>query len=251
MSEQTIQTGAHDRLIRRLETIRRLDEDDRQDVRGLTMAVRAVAPAQDIVREGDRPHHCCVVIEGFVTRYKILPNGRRQILAFHIPGDMPDLQSLHLGQMDHSLGTITPSEIAFIPHAEIKALLQRSPNLSAALWRDSLIDASIFREWIVNVGARSATRRISHLFCELFIRLKVVGLTDQNSFVSPMTQGDIGEAMGLSTVHVNRTIQYLRGAQLIALRDKRLYILDWPGLQREAMFDPAYLHLVTPSDGPK
>lgn len=243
MSELGGRIGGHERLIRKLESISQLGEADKIDIRSLSLTIKALNATQDIVREGDRPTQCCVVIEGLVHRYKLLSNGKRQIVSFHIPGDMPDLQSLHLGTMDHSLGAIAPSEVALVPHTEIHALLRDNPAVSGALWRDSLIDASISREWIANIGARPASRRIAHLFCELYVRLRAVGLTESNSFMFPMTQSDIGDAMGLSTVHVNRSIQYLRALQLIALRDRRLHVLEWRGLQQEAMFDPAYLHL--------
>lgn len=246
MPELGEQIGGPEKLIRKLSTITSLSEAERDALRSLTLASRAYSSAQDIVREGDLPVNCCLVLDGFAYRYKLLADGSRQIVSFHVTGDLPDLQSLHLGRMDHSLGVVASTEIAFIPHLEVAALIRNHQGIATALWRDSLVDASIFREWIANIGARSAIPRIAHLFCELFVRMNVLGLSHDNSIVLPLTQADIGDATGLSTVHVNRSIQHLRSLRVIALRERRLHILNWAGLQAEALFDPSYLHLSDP-----
>jgi len=150
------------RLIRRLEVdTAPLSEQERDAIASLPLTIRDVAADQDIVREGERPSQCCVVIEGFQCRYKMLRDGERQIMSFHVPGDIPDLQSLFLSTMDHSLGTITPNRVAFIAHEPLRKLIRQQPGIAERLWRETLIDASVFREWITNVGSRDAYTRIA------------------------------------------------------------------------------------------
>ena len=164
-------------------------------------------------------------------------------MSFYIPGDIPDLQSLHLDVMDHNIGTLVPTRVAFIPHGAMHEVTRRYPALAAAFWRDTLIDAAIFREWIVNVGRRPAYARMAHLIAELAAKFKSVGLITDWSFELPVTQEELGDALGLSTVHVNRTLQELRGDGLIRSEGKTLFIEDWEALKRAGEFDPTYLHL--------
>jgi CRP-like cAMP-binding protein len=231
------------RLIRKLESITSLSDDDRQAILDLPVRITELRADADIVREGDRPSQCCLLVEGFLCRYKTLPDGKRQILAFYISGDIPDLLSLHLEVMDHSIAAITPSRVAFIPHDALRRLTKENPRVAGAFWRDTLVDASVFREWIVNVGSREAYSRIAHLLCEIFARLKAVGLAKANAFDFPVTQSEIGQATGLSTVHVNRSVMQLRGDGLIILEKNRCTIPNLARLEQAAMFDPAYLHL--------
>ncbi len=233
----------HQKLIRKLESIADLSDAEKQALGGLPLHLKEFGANREVVGESERPSHCCLLLEGFMHRYKTLPDGDRQVLSYHVPGDVPDLLSLLLETMDHSLGTITESRAAFIPHTAIRALVRNFPGIAAALWRDTLIDAAVFREWIVNVGARPARPRIAHLLSELFTRLKSVGLAEEDGFSLPLTQAEIGDATGMSAVHVNRSMQELRAAGLIASEGKFLRILNWPGLQAEGGFDPAYLHL--------
>ena len=232
----------HNRLIRKLDSIADLSDEERRAIFGLPMTVRKFAADQDIVREGDRPSECCLVVDGFAGSYKHSNEGKRQFMAFYIPGDMPDLQSLHLNVMDHNICTLAPSKLAFIPHAALHEATQRYPRLAAALWRDTLIDAAIFREWIVNVGRRDAYARMAHLLCELVAKLRAVGLMTEASFELPLTQMELGDATGLSTVHVNRTLQEMRGNGLIRSEGKTLFIEDWEGLKQAGEFDATYLH---------
>jgi CRP-like cAMP-binding protein len=229
-------------LIRRLESITFLSEDEKQAILNLPARIVELRADTDIVREGDSPSQCCLLVEGFLTRYKSVSDGSRQILAFYVPGDIPDLLSLHIEVMDHSLATIVPSKVAFIPHDALRRLIDQHPRIGNAFWRDTLIDAALFREWIVNVGSRDAYTRIGHLICEVFMKLKAVGITDGNSFDFPITQSEIGDATGLSTVHVNRSIMELRKDQLIILEKGRCTIPDLSRLEEAAMFDPTYLH---------
>jgi CRP-like cAMP-binding protein len=230
-------------LIRKLESITDLTDTERQALLDLPMRVQDIKVNQDIVREGDRPSRCCLVLQGFACRYKITPPGKRQIMAFHIPGDLPDLQSLHLATLDHSLGTITLCKVGFITHEDARDLIRRCPRLGDALWRDTLIDAAIFREWMVGMGRRGAYGRIAHLLCEMMTKLKAVGLADGVTCDLPITQTELGDALGLSTVHVNRVLQQLRGNNLISWRGRSLRVLDWGGLTEAGDFDPLYLHL--------
>jgi CRP-like cAMP-binding protein len=231
-----------DRLVLRLEAIGNLSDAERQAVRNLPITAREFRADQDIVREQDRPWQSCLLLEGFLQRYKMLPDGTRQIISFHVPGDIPDLESLHITTMDHSLATVTASRVALISHDAIRELTRAHPHIGDLFWRATLIDAAIFREWIVNVGSRDAHSRIAHLICELYLRLKAVGLTNGHSFEAPITQSEIGEATGLSTVHVNRSVQKLRLEGLITLEKARCTIKSWEGLKQAAGFDPTYLH---------
>ena len=233
----------HNVLIRKLRSISPLSEDERHCLLTLPLSTKGFAADQDIVREGDRPSECCLVIEGFTCRYKFTDEGKRQIFSFHIPGDIPDLQSLHLNVMDHNLGTLTPCKLAFIPHEKLTEFFRRCPRIGDVMWRDTLIDAAVFREWMIGIGRRSAYTRIAHVLCEVFVRLKAVDLTSANECDWPITQAEIGDALGLSTVHVNRSLQELRGDGLIEIRGGSLTILDWDRLNKAGEFDPTYLHL--------
>jgi CRP-like cAMP-binding protein len=230
-------------LIRKLESIAHLSDEERQAIQSLPARTRVLEPRQDIVRDGDKPSQCCLLLDGWACRYKLLSQGRRQIFSFHVPGDIPDLQSLHIGTMDHSLATLTEATVAFIPHASIQDLTARFPNIAAVLWRDTLIDAAIFREWMVGMGRRSAYERIAHIFCELYLKLQAVGLAKSYRCPLPITQVDLGDALGLSNVHVNRVLQEMRGKSLITLRSNTLVIEAWDELNRVSEFDPTYLHL--------
>jgi CRP-like cAMP-binding protein len=230
-------------LIRKLESIAPVSKDEREAIADLPITVRDLKADADIVRDQDRPSQCCLILEGFACRYKVLPGGKRQIFSFHIPGDIPDLQSIHLQVMDHSLATMVPSKVAFIPHETVRAFIRAHPRIGDIFWRDTLIDAAIFREWVANVGRREAYERIAHLFCELFVRVRAVGLNNGDSYEMPVTQAELADATGLSTVHVNRTMQALRANGLIKTENGKVVIQDWEGLQEAGEFDPTYLHI--------
>ena len=234
---------ARGQLVRKLQSIYTLQADDIAALADLPLRFKDIEENADLVQEGDQPSECCLLVDGFVCRYKILGEGQRQIFSFHIPGDIPDLQSLHIGTMDHSLGALTPCRVAYIPHSAMDRLLRSQPNLAAAFWRDTLIDAAVFREWLAGVGRRSAYQRIAHLICEVFTRLRSVGLAEGWEFALPITQGEIADALGLTPVHVNRVLQQLRAEGLIATRGARWSVRDWDLLQEAGDFDAAYLHL--------
>src|SRR5215212_8186417 len=237
-------------LIRRLDSIAALSDAERQALAGMPMQVVDLKANQDIVRERSRPTASCLVLKGFACSFKMTGEGKRQILAFHLPGDIPDLQSLHLTVLDSGVGTITPCTVGFVQHQTLHDLCERHPRIARAFWRQTLIDAAMHREWIVNTGRRPAYERMAHLLCETVVRLRAVGLADRDGCDLPITQSEFGDALGLSTVHVNRVLQELRGAGLIVLKGSILSVLDWDGLRAAGDFDPAYLHFEQGSEPP-
>jgi len=230
-------------LVRKLESIATLSDQERQAIERLPVRINHLDARQDIVRDGDKPSHCCLILDGWACRYKLLSQGKRQILSFHIAGDIPDLQSLHIHTMDHSLATVTRATLAFIPHESLRELTAEHPGSAALLWRSTLIDAGIFREWMTGIGRRAAFERIGHLFCEMYVKLQAVGLADEYRCPLPITQTDLADALGLTSVHVNRVLKDMRGQALITLRSQTLVIEAWDELKRIAEFDPTYLHL--------
>ncbi|AZO82162.1 MULTISPECIES: Crp/Fnr family transcriptional regulator [unclassified Bosea (in: a-proteobacteria)] len=232
-----------EKLVRKLETITSLSEEERGLLLELPVSVRPFDAYQDIVSEGERTKQCCLVIEGLVCRYKIVGSGERQILSLHIPGDIPDLHSLHIEEMDHSLGTLTAATVGFIPHDAVRRITRASYRVAEAFWREALIDASIFREWMVGIGRRSAPSRIAHFLCEFITKMKAIGLSDGHTCNLPMTQTEIADALGLSTVHINKKLRELRQAKLVRIRANRITVLDWDKLCELGEFDARYLHL--------
>jgi CRP-like cAMP-binding protein len=232
-----------DPLLRKLESTTPLTPDERSAVLQLPLTVKVVPANSDIVREGDRPNECCLVLEGFVCRYKLLHDGRRQILSFHIAGDIPDVQNLHLEIMDHSLSALVRSTVGLIPHQALDRLHDTHPRLAKVFWRDTLIDAAIFREWMASIGRRTAIERAARMLCEVLVRMRAVGLATDHHCELPLTQTELADALGISTVHVNRVLQELRANGLIVLSGGSLTIQDWTGLKEVAGFDPTYLHL--------
>ena len=230
-------------MIRKLESIFPLSDEEEQVLARLPMQIAVYKADQDIVRIGDRPSQSCLLLEGFTCVYKITSEGKRQIVAFHVPGDIPDLQSLHLKVMDNSLATVSPCTLGFIPHEALHDICNRYPRIAAALWRETLVDASIFREWMTGIGRREAYHRMAHLLCELRVRLTMMGLVEDETFDLPITQTELADAIGASTVHVNRVLQELRADGLIRSRGTQVQILDWERLKEAGDFDPLYLHL--------
>ncbi|UDL95260.1 Crp/Fnr family transcriptional regulator [Lichenihabitans sp. PAMC28606] len=209
----------------------------------LSSRTRQVDSHRDLIREGDRPEHVRLVMKGFACRYKIIEQGRRQILAFLVPGDFCDLHVAILGEMDHNIGTLSPCIIVDIPRVVVEELTARHSRISRALWWATLVDEGILREWLVSMGQRPADQQIAHLFCELFFRLQAVGLCHNNSFDLPMTQEELADTMGLSTIHVNRTLQQLRYDGFITFKAGVLDIIDVAKLAAFSGFNPNYLHL--------
>lgn len=233
----------HDLMISKLENSFRLSTEEKQALRELPIQLDDVKANQDIVKMGDQPSRCCLLLEGFACVYKLTPAGKRQIMTLHIPGDIPDLQSLHLKVADINIASISPCKLGYIPHKEMYRLCERFPNLTAAFWRETLVDASIFREWLLNVGQREGYSRIAHLICELTLRLNAVGLAKDNTFRMPISQAELADASGMTPVHVNRVLQALRADGLIISDKKQITIPDWQKLTEAGEFDPIYLHL--------
>jgi CRP-like cAMP-binding protein len=230
-------------LLKRLRTTATLDEADIQAIRALPVVIKQYRPDQPIVREGDRPSECCMLVEGFCIRAKLTSEGRRQILSIHIPGEIPDLQSLHLHVMDHDLVTLTECTLGFISHVALRDITRRRPGVAEALWRDTLVDAAIFREWIVNVGQRGGVNMLAHLVMELRERLRVIGRVSGPEFELPMTQEQLGEAMGITSIHANRILKQLQHAGVLKFQRGQVTILDEAKFQEAADFDELYLHL--------
>ena len=233
----------HSRLTTRLDRVVGLSEKDQALINALPFTVQNFAPDQVLVQAGDEASQCWLLLDGFLYRHKETTEGRRQILSIYVPGDIPDLGSLYLERSDHTLSAMGPAVAAHVPHRALSDMMQASATLSRALQRETLVDAAIFREWILNIGTRQAVARVAHLLCELTMRMQVVGLARDRSFNLPMSQADIGEATGISSVHANRVIQELRARQAIEWRSKALKILDWQMLVSLADFSPSYLHL--------
>ncbi|MCJ2030133.1 Crp/Fnr family transcriptional regulator [Methylobacterium sp. J-043] len=229
-------------LVRKLENFIRLTSEEKQALEKIAQPTRRLGPREDVVRDGDRPRHVNVVLEGWACRYKQLEDGRRQVISIFLPGDLCDPHVFVLRKMDHSLGTLTSVVLAEISEAAIREISVQFPRVAEALWWEMLVTSAIQREWTVSLGQRLATERLGHLFCELFLRLRAVGMTSDTSCEFPITQADLGDAMGLSTVHINRTLKELRAEGLIRLRGRQLTIPDFPALQAASLFDPSYLH---------
>jgi CRP-like cAMP-binding protein len=219
-----------------------LSLSDHDALRSLHVVERTLRNREQLHREGEIATHCTILIDGFLARYRIVGE-REQILSFHVPGDFPDLQSLQLATLDYNTVSIGPARIGLVSHTELQGVLDASASLARVFWRETLIEAAVFRDWVCNIGARDALSRIANLVCELATRLDAVGLVKMNSFHLPLIQQDIGYATGLSTVHVNRTLQELRSRKLISWDAQTVTLLDWDGLRRIAHFKPDYLHL--------
>jgi CRP-like cAMP-binding protein len=236
-------TRSLQRVIARLEAFAPLDETDRQAIMALPCSVREVGAGAYLVREGETPPGCLMLLEGFAYRHKVTGEGARQIIAVHIPGEFVDLQNAFLGVADHNVQALSRGTVAQVPRAAIRDLTDKYPNVARAMWTLTLIDASVFREWVVNVGRRSSVARIAHLLCEFATRLEAEGLASEYGYDLPMTQEQIADATGLTPVHVNRVLKELGRMGVIA-RDKRaITISDWDGLRDVGDFNPRYLHL--------
>jgi CRP-like cAMP-binding protein len=196
----------------------------------------------DLISEGDEPRTIYLVLDGWACRYKMLDDGRRQIMAFFLPGDLCDLHVYILDEMDHSIGALTPLKYASINPTELEKLCDNNPRVVRALWWESLVSASIQREWLVSAGQRSAYEALAHLCCELYVRLRLVGLAGKGECALPLTQSDIADALGLTQPHVSRTVAELNKSGLARLKRRHLTVNNLAGLMAAARFNPNYLH---------
>jgi CRP-like cAMP-binding protein len=230
-------------FISKMEHGAELTDEDRAALEKAVGDVRQIGANKDLIKEGDKPEHVHLILEGFAFRYKLLADGQRQIMAYLVPGDLCDLHVSILGEMDHSLGTLSPCKVGYIARKTVDELTERHPRINRALWWATLVDEGTLREWLVSMGRREAEQQMAHILCELLVRLQTVGLATENSYEFPITQEELGDTLGLSTVHVNRVLRRLRDDGLITLSEKRLTIHDVERLKAFADFDPNYLHL--------
>ena len=231
-------------LVHKLAYRHDLDDADRDALLALPHSVKSVEQHHYILRERDRASHACLMLSGFAVRHKIVDGGHRQIVAIQMKGEVVDLQNVLLAVADHSVQMLTRGEVAMIPREEVNKLAFERPAIGRAMWLVTLVDASIFREWIANVGRRDARTRIAHVLCEFALRLKVAGLGEPSGYQLPMTQEQLGDATGLTSVHVNRTLKLLEAEKLIERMSPRsIMIGDWKKLAEVGDFDSAYLHL--------
>jgi len=231
-------------LIAKLEAFSGLTQVDREWLTTISSRTAFVAANTTLIGEGDVPDGVFLILEGFAYRYKTTPEGRRQIFGYLVPGDFCDLHVALLEEMDHSIGTLSACRVVKIPTRTVVDLTDNHPALARAFWWCSLVDEATLREWLVNVGQRSAVQRIAHLLCELHVRLKAVGLTTEGAFKLPITQTELADTVGLSNVHVNRSLKVLRDAGLVTFRGSSVVISNVEHLKHFSSFNPNYLHLV-------
>ncbi len=246
MSELTIsatETRIPNLWARKLDHFSRLSNDDRHHLDRLITHQKLIDAGTDIITEGNSADDVHVVVEGYGCRYKILPEGSRQIMAYLIPGDICDLHVFILNKMDHSIGALSSCKVVYLPREAILDILETRPALTRALWWATLQDEAILREWLVNMGRRNAYSRVAHLLCELYLRLKIVGLAGDEAFYLPVTQTELADTLGITPVSVNRALQTLRREGLISSKGRMLTILDPGALMDAAASDPSYLHL--------
>jgi CRP-like cAMP-binding protein len=243
MAESANAEGSDNPLVRQLESRDHLSDEERQVLIGSVALTRDIAPHRDLAREGDEPGESNILLEGFAYRYRLLADGRRQISLFHVPGDFIDLHGFLLKRLDHAIAAAGPCRVGVVPHECLTRITENFPHLTRLLWLSTVVDGAIHREWLAAMGRRSALGNMAHLFCELFVRLQAVGLVQDHSFRFPVTQAELADAMGLSTVHVNRIAQELRGGGLIAWHGRTVTITDWQRLRAVAEFDPTFLNL--------
>jgi CRP-like cAMP-binding protein len=236
----------HQILIQKLKEHSSLSVADVSEIRSWSHSTVELEPNADLIRQGDDPKVSALVLSGMVARYHLLKNGRRQYLSFHMAGDMPDSQALFIDKMDHAVCAIGTAFVASLPHKEIVASFNRRPSIAFAIWRETLIDAAIFREAITNNGARTMPARMAHLFCELFYRARASGLTEGTVLAAPLSLGQLGETLSMSIATVNRTLQLLRASRTVDFRNGELVIKNWSRLTQMGQFEPNYLHLKRP-----
>ncbi|MBB3979637.1 CRP-like cAMP-binding protein [Rhizobium azooxidifex] len=214
-----------------------------QLLQSIIVRQRRFATDEDLVTEGSRPPYSTLLLDGIAARYRIVENGKRQITALHIAGDFVDLHAFPLKTMDHGIVALSPCLVAFADHGDLTRISENEPHLTRLLWLLTVIDGAIHREWIVAMGRRSKKSHLAHLFCELFARLKVVGRVSDDSFSFPLTQQELADALGISLVHLNKTLRLLRNENALQWTQRTVTVLNWERLEQIAEFDPGYLNL--------
>ena len=229
-------------FVRKLNNGLPLSDSDQASLEAISGNVEDVERHQHLIREGDDPHSVFLLIEGWASRYKVLPNGKRQIVAFLLPGDLCDVHIFILDQMDHGIAMLSRGKVVRIPRETILRVVEERPAISRALWWATLVDEAVLREWLVNIGGRDAYARTAHLLCELYARMENVALVTRQAMHLPLTQIDLAEALGLTPVHVNRMLKRLRSDGLVSFKSQELVIRDIDRLKATAGFNPGYLH---------
>jgi CRP-like cAMP-binding protein len=230
-------------LCRHLSSIGELSDQDAAALIRIKGEIRRIEKGRDILSARDTPSFSVVVLKGFLCRHSWKREGTRQIHSFYIPTDAPSLETLHIDYIDNNLGAVAQSTVGIIPHREMFRLMDENPKVQALLWRETLVQAAVFREWLTRNSTLPAHSAMAHLFCEMFVRAEAAGLLLANSCEMPTTQELLANALGLTAVHVNRTLQLLRESGLIELKNGRLYVHDYDKLAEVGEFDPDYLHL--------
>jgi CRP-like cAMP-binding protein len=227
------------KLKRRIE----ISSDEERAIRNLVAEVRRVPSDELIVRSGEELTSSLLLVDGWLARTKDLEGGERQVTQLHVAGDFADLHGFTLKRLDHDVTTMSDCRIAVAPHERLRKMFDDFPRLARIYWFMNNVDAAIQRELALSLGQRSAISRMAHLFCELYVRLSIVGRTKDNGYELPLTQRELSECLGLTVVHANRTLQELRRRGLVELENRHLKILDRRGLEGLAEFDPGYLYL--------
>jgi len=230
-------------FVRKLECYHALSESDAELIINATSSTRIVGRRTELIREGEATNKVHVILDGFACRYKILANGARQIFAYLVPGDICDLHVARLDEMDQTVATLSDCTISEIRRPTILDIVAERPALTRAFWWTMLVDEAVLREWITNLGSRNAEIRIAHLFCEIHARLDAVGLVADGMFELPLTQQELGETVGLSVVHVNRSLKTLRERGLATFRKHSVEIPQIKRMRQFSDFNPNYLHL--------
>jgi CRP-like cAMP-binding protein len=233
--------------LRKLEKRAVLSQEDHNAFYRMPFFIKSLSHNSYIIRELDLTKNCCVLISGFAFRSKVVGDGGRQILSVHIPGDILDLQHAFLGVADHSIQMLTAGDVAYVTAEAVQDLAFAYPAIGRAMWLETLVEGSIFREWIANIGRRDARTRVAHLLCEIAIRLQSAGMMTGNRYELPMTQEQIGDATGLTPVHVNRTLRALQKDGLVTRAKRAIQIKDWKALSAVGDFSASYLY----ADNPK
>ena len=242
--------GALDLFVRRIEARSEISTDERAALLALPGLPQRIDAHRDFVRLGESISHACLVTQGIVARFAQLDDGSRQIIGFYIPGDLVDLYSLMLPRAPAPLQAMTDSTVLKVPHSALRELAFHHRGLASAFWRDCVADGHIVAQWLVNVGRKDARARMAHLLCEMALRLLQIGRVQHGAYAFPVTQEQLADALGLTAVHVNRSLRALRETGLVSVARKQVVIHDWNGLAHAGEFDPAYLHLpaATPAD---
>ena len=238
---QESKQAALELLYRRIEVRDRLSEEERQALLDAAGESKAFPVGATIVHEGDRPHSCTLLVDGFASRFNVTDDGERQITAIHVAGDFVDLHSFPIKRMDHSIGAMSECQVLMFPHANLITITESFPHLTRLLWLLTLMDGAIHRRWLVAMGRTSALSQMAHFICETYLRLEGVGHASDHRMSLPMTQSELADCLGISAVHANRVLQELRNTGLLTWENKEVHILDWQRLVETGKFSDEYL----------